>query len=113
MKYEVERLNLGNAMNIDTGIFTVPKTGIYHFTFSFVKHAYASGTHVSLQPNREHVGNAHATFQRDDQCTSSLQATLQLKVGDKIKLILVAGPLHDDPNFHHMHFTGSLLQAIP
>lgn len=62
MKYEVERLNMGNAINIETGIFTVPKAGIYHFTFSFVKHAYASGTHVSLQPNREHVGNAHATF---------------------------------------------------
>lgn len=32
--YEIEELNVGGAMNIQSGIFTSPQNGKYYFSFS-------------------------------------------------------------------------------
>jgi len=37
VRFDVQRLNSGGAMNRFTGIFTVPKPGAYHFAFIGLK----------------------------------------------------------------------------
>jgi len=38
IRFNKERLNMGGAMDISTGVFTVPKTGIYHFSLAMMEH---------------------------------------------------------------------------
>jgi len=33
MIFDIEQLNLGGGMNVGSGVFTVPKSGIYTFYF--------------------------------------------------------------------------------
>jgi hypothetical protein len=34
----LERLNLGNAMDLEAGVLTAPRDGVYHFDFSAIKY---------------------------------------------------------------------------
>ena len=116
--FEIERLNVGNAMNLTSGIFTAPRAGTYFFSLSAIAD-YVSGTggdlRVALVLNSNHVGSTHtnrATSLRAIE-THSLQSTLHLEVGDKIWLTIWAnynnnGIFYDD-RFHYTHFTGWLL----
>ena len=58
--FELSPLNEGQAMNLATGIFSVPVPGIYHFEFSGVKYATENQAGVKLQINGENVAIARA-----------------------------------------------------
>ena len=120
--FQVERLNIGGAMNLSSGVFTVPKAGIYEFSF------IGKGIGSETDTNFRHAGHAAVYLNLNDVCigvassviydaaraylTISLHATLNLKVGDRISLSLdseFSNKLHDDTTYN-TQFSGSLLE---
>ena len=88
--FDVERLNVGGAMDLASGKFTVPRNGIYAFSFTGVAYLPASPSRVVLdfamylngkvlaRGNYDEVGNA------EQWETFSFQSTLNLQKGDEL-----------------------------
>ncbi len=106
--FEVERLNVGRAMNLASGIFTAPKPGIYYFAFSYVKVPSTAPMNVYLFVNGAGISDAHSTHY-NGHLTATLHSTLKLEMGDQISLIITNGAVYDDPA-HITHFSGFLLE---
>jgi len=122
MKFDVEKLNLGGGMNIGSGVFTVPKAGIYAFNFKGSGQGSLNGNNqgyaqVSLQRNGANaaVGDTHVDTNSSGVLvpstvvTVSIHATLKLSKGDQITIVFGKGGVYDNPNYA-THFTGSLLE---
>ena len=106
--FEVERLNIGNAMNIGTGVFKAPKAGTYFFAFTHTKPDVASNTYSLLRLNGNNIGINYVGHTTGAYLSGSMVATLKLKVGDEITLVLTSGALYADGNYH-TQFSGILL----
>jgi len=104
------RLNEGGAMNLASGIFTVPVTGLYHFEFSGNKESSTIGLHIDLQVKGENVGRSATHYSTSGSYGSvSLTAFLRLKANDRVNLYNAYGTLFDDVK-HHTHFIGWLVE---
>ena len=110
--WESARINEGNAMDLESGVFTAPVPGIYHFEFSGIKDKDVNQLWVWLYLNGAYnIGRAY-TYQLDNPGsyeTISLTATLRLKANDTIYLVLSIGKLMDAFD-HYTHFTGWLVE---
>ena len=106
--FQVVRLNVGGGMNITSGIFTAPVSGIYHFSFTAIKNRPPAYLTVDLYLNSTYITRAEGT-KVYDTITAALSVTLSLKSGDRISLRLTEGELFDD-FFFHTNFNGLLLQ---
>ncbi len=92
--FDTERSNIGNAMNLSTGVFTASKPGIYHFSASFVKVDGTRFLQVVIQPSPLHIlirlnrKSIAETIVKSGYSGSqtSVQATLKVKKGDRIDL---------------------------
>lgn len=104
--YNIAKLNLGNAMNLATGVFTVPTSGRYFFTLSGISQVTLGSTRVYLFVNDIDVASSFAMDKFD---TYALQATLDLKAGDLVTTYLGEGSVGDGA-YMNMHFTGLLLE---
>ncbi len=108
--FEVERLNVGRALELSTGIFTAPVSGIYHFGFSCLKHSKFPYTDILLQLNGVNVGIATSNTEAGRAfSTISLHASLKLKKGDRVNLYKENGALRDSGS-HYTHFLGWLME---
>ncbi|KAK9979142.1 hypothetical protein ABG768_012586 [Culter alburnus] len=87
--YENAYTNIGNAYDINTGIFTAPVKGVYFFNF-VVFNPYALSTGVRLLKNGNFVVAASDNPPgQDTEDTTCNSVTLLLEQGDQIYLQLL------------------------
>ena len=93
--FENEILNVGGAMNRNTGIFTAPRDGIYAFSFTGLAYFPASSSVVALEIFMYLNGNVVGRGHGDEVGTViqyesfSFQSMLNLRNGDEIWLEIV------------------------
>lgn len=99
--FQNEILNIGNAMNLSTGIFTAPVNGTYYFAFSALKMDVATpSVFVVLQKNRVPVASTYSKNVNGNLELNALgtQIFLSLSAGDTVNLYLSYGTLYDSKN---------------
>uniref|UniRef100_A0A8D0AD66 C1q domain-containing protein n=1 Tax=Sander lucioperca TaxID=283035 RepID=A0A8D0AD66_SANLU len=107
--YKHVTTNIGNAYNPNTGVFTAPVRGAYHFEWSVG--ANGDNSHASgavLVKNTENVFVAWEK-QKDGFMSSSKGVTLLLEVGEVVFVRLWSNTLALDNANHHNTFSGHLL----
>jgi len=108
-------LNEGGAMNISSGTFTAPVSGIYQFEFSGLKHQDSAFLSIFLvvngAPAHEHAGTAYTDQVYEGTHNSVFFTTLiRLKANDRVNLLNDnGGILYDSPKSHHTQFIGVLV----
>ena len=108
LPFDIERLNVGGAMDLEAGVFTVPVDGIYHFEFSAMKeYSDTNAIYVYLQLNGVNIGMSYATNLPNYLSLNGISASLRLKIGDEVRLYKTTGTLNDSPI---THFTGWLVE---
>jgi len=110
--WEVAPLNEGGAMDLGSGIFTVPVDGIYHFEFSGLKDQSANYLWVTLQVNGADIAAAGTSFGVNTGTyeSYSLTASLRLKTGDRVNLYNILASVLYETTTHKTHFTGWLVE---
>lgn len=110
IKYESELLNEGRAINITTGVFRAPVTGVYYFSFRGFQTGATllSPVFAYLRVNRVIKATSTSIF---GGITLSIECTLKLKRGDQVDTM--KGPygiFEDNKKEHLTHFSGFLLE---
>uniref|UniRef100_A0A3B5LJC9 C1q domain-containing protein n=1 Tax=Xiphophorus couchianus TaxID=32473 RepID=A0A3B5LJC9_9TELE len=104
-------INVGNAYNQHTGIFSAPVPGIYYFTYFY----HAGGSQVvnlSLMKNNEEVVTTYDHKTSHDVADNGGNAALlQLQQGDQVYVQLVENT-HIWGGSHGTTFSGYLLHQV-
>ncbi|XP_063075982.1 uncharacterized protein LOC134466015 [Engraulis encrasicolus] len=105
--------NVGNAYNVNTGVFTAPVRGVYHFVlFVFGDASSSTPTGASLHHNGKHVVVAYAVQVNPKHVNPANGASLLLEVGDVILVKLWHGAQVRDTEDRHTTFSGHLLFTL-
>lgn len=110
--FNLAPINEGNAFDLNTGIFTTPVPGIYHFDFAAVKDSFDASITIFLQVNGANFGSAYTLQSAEgSEDVVSLSASFRLAAGDKVNLKFEGiGGLVDSRNYQYTHFTGWLVE---
>lgn len=96
-------------MDLESGVFTATKSGIYHFSFVASKFSRCNKLAIYLRKNEQMIGQAMGT-KNGYSFTLSLTSTLKLKKGDTIDLFMGTGELEEADNDHYTQFTGWIIE---
>jgi hypothetical protein len=87
LPFENETLNVGNAFNTSSGVFTAPRNGTYFFAFSgFQENGYAI-LNFNLMLNDEIAANCYSPISKN----CNIPLTIKLSSGDRVQLSLQQG----------------------
>ena len=106
LPFDTEVINVGNAMNVKSGIFTAPKSGTYFFLFSGVK-SDGNQLFVSLMLNGYLVASTTSIHALS---SINVLSTLKLEEYDEVSLTLTGYSLFEDADRRYTQFIGILLQ---
>ena len=111
INFDLERLNVGGAMNRNTGVFTATRSGTYHFSFAFTNSFDKNNNSIFIRKNGVALGAAHTDGTSQILMHSAIPATLKLKLGDTVDLFKKEKrnhqPSRTDP---YTHFIGWLME---
>lgn len=109
--FELEQLNEGGAFNLESGVFTVPVAGIYHFQASAVKLNTVMELFIHLQVNGAVIGEAVTNqLYMGSYDVVSMSSSLKLAANDTVNLYLAGGMLCENEKTHQTHFVGWLVE---
>uniref|UniRef100_A0A3B3VD58 C1q domain-containing protein n=1 Tax=Poecilia latipinna TaxID=48699 RepID=A0A3B3VD58_9TELE len=101
--------NIGNAYNPNTGFFTAPVRGVYHFNYHIYGHGHSShGSGAVLVKNGEYIFMAYE-HQTTLGANSANTVTMLLEVGDVVYLLQRVNTRIFDDQLHYTTFSGLLL----
>ncbi|XP_071352848.1 C1q-related factor-like [Trachinotus anak] len=108
-------INLGDGYSVDTGVFTVPRSGVYSLALTVYSDAGSPGNSLaacaSLLVNGLVVSGPREKNMQDQEDSATIVVALHLKAGDKVAVNLPIGCFLCDDNSHYNTFTGFLLYA--
>ncbi len=98
--------------DLQTGIFSVKKTGVYDlkFTAHVQTNKWTKSHRIDLRVDGVYkaVSNTQTSTDNEEHRPIIISAVLPLKCGEKVSIVLVEGGLHED-QYHVSRFTGVLL----
>lgn len=105
-------LNLGGAYNMNTGIFTVPFSGVYSLAVTIFSDAGSPGNMLAacanLQVNNKVMARAKEFNTNDQEDSATIVVAMHLKVGDMVTVTLSSGCYLCDESYYNT-FSGFLL----
>ncbi|XP_034557454.1 C1q-related factor-like [Notolabrus celidotus] len=108
-------INLGEGYNVDTGIFTAPRSGVYSLALTVYSDAGSPGNTLaacaSLQVNGQVMAGPRERNMQDQEDSATIVLALHLQAGDKVAVNLPIGCFLCDNSSHYNTFTGFLLYA--
>jgi hypothetical protein len=91
--FDIEKQNKGKGMDLKTGVFSAPQSGVYYFSFFGL--AGHKNTRVHLNLNGGDWCLIASAFGIDSRDSLLFQSILKLKTGDNITLLLDQGSIYN------------------
>lgn len=113
--YEHIFINLGNGYDASTGIFTVPRSGVYNLALTIYSDAGSPGNTLAacagLQVNGQLVAGPSEKNMQDQEDSATIVLAVHLQAGDRVSVNLPIGCFLCDDSSHYNTFSGFLLYA--
>jgi len=110
LRFDRQVSNVGGGMDLKKGVFTVPKAGLYTFSFSILKNGFElSWLEIYLRVNGARIGQSLAGS-GFFSAPVTMQTYVKLKKGDRVDLWKSYGSLNPICTFYCHHFTGFLIE---
>ncbi|KAL7848968.1 hypothetical protein SRHO_G00205910 [Serrasalmus rhombeus] len=115
VQYQSVFINLGDGYNVSTGVFTVPRSGVYALALTVYSDAGAAGVLLAACGRMRRNGRVIAALNeyntQDQEDSATVVLAVQMQAGDKVDVILPATCYLCDDNSHYNTFSGFLLYA--